>query len=43
MTATKETLPLATLGNIRSHGCRNLFICCGSIHCNHDTEMNADH
>jgi hypothetical protein len=43
MTAPKETFPLATLGNIRSHGCRNLLIYCGSIHCNYQTKMNADH
>jgi hypothetical protein len=39
----RETFEPATLGNIRSHGCRNLLIYCGSIHCNYQTKMNADH
>ena len=32
-----------TLGNIRGHGCRDQLVSCGSIHCNHETKMNADH
>jgi hypothetical protein len=39
----RGTFEPATLGNIRSHGCRNLLIYCGSIHCNYQTKMNADH
>jgi hypothetical protein len=39
----RGTFEPATLGNIRSHGCRNLLMYCGSIHCNYQTKMNADH
>jgi hypothetical protein len=31
-----------TLGHIRSHGCRELLVYCGSIHCNHGSVMDAD-
>jgi hypothetical protein len=44
MTARKrETFPPVTLGHIRGHGCRDLLVFCGSIHCNHETKINADH
>ena len=39
----KERFEPVTLGHIRSHGCRDLLIYCGSINCNHSTTMNADH
>ena len=38
-----EKFEPVTLGNIRSHGCRDLLIYCGSINCNHSATMNADH
>jgi hypothetical protein len=38
-----ETFEPVTLGHIRSHGCRDLLVYCGSINCNHSTTMNADH
>ena len=38
-----ETFGPVTLGHIRSHGCRDLLVYCGSINCNHGTTMNADH
>jgi hypothetical protein len=37
-----ETFPPVTLGHIRSHGCRDLLVYCGSINCNHSVTMNAD-
>jgi hypothetical protein len=33
---------LATLGHIRSHGCRDLLIYCGSWRCYHSATMIAD-
>jgi len=39
----KERFEPVTLGHIRSHGCRDLLIYCGSINCNHSTTINADH
>jgi hypothetical protein len=39
----QETFPPVTLGHIRGHGCRDLLVYCGSIDCNHQTKMNADH
>ena len=39
-----ETFQPVTLGHIRSHGCRDVLICCCSINCSHSTNMNdADH
>jgi hypothetical protein len=38
-----ETFEPVTLGHIRSHGCRDLLVYCGSINCNHSTTMDADH
>ena len=38
-----ETFEPVTLGHIRSHGCRDLLVYCGSITCNHGVTMNADH
>src|SRR5436190_24322387 len=38
-----ETFEPVTLGHIRSHGCRDLLIYCGSINCSHSATMNADH
>ncbi|SRR6266481_2985656 len=38
----RETLPPATLGQIRGHGCRNLLVYCESLWCNHSAVMNAD-
>jgi hypothetical protein len=38
-----ETFAPVTLGHIRSHGCRDILIYCGSIKCNHSVKMNADH
>ncbi len=32
-----------TRGHIRSHGCRELLICCEATNCNHGGIMNADH
>jgi hypothetical protein len=32
-----------TLGHIRSHGCRDLLIYCGSITCSHSAAINGDH
>ena len=39
----RETFEPVTLGHIRGHGCRDLLVSCGSIHCNHETKINADH
>jgi hypothetical protein len=39
----RETFEPVTLGHIRGHGCRDLLVFCGSIHCSHETKMNADH
>jgi hypothetical protein len=39
----REIFEPVTLGHIRGHGCRDLLVFCGSIHCNHETKMNADH
>ena len=38
-----ETFEPVTLGHIRSHGCRDLLVYCGSINCSHSATMNADH
>ena len=32
-----------TLDHMRSHGCRELVICCSSGYCNHSTAMNVGH
>ena len=37
-----EKFEPVTLGHIRSHGCRDLLIYCGSINCSHSATMNAD-
>jgi hypothetical protein len=29
--------------HIRSHGCRDLLLYCGSINCSHGAKLNADH
>ena len=39
----RETFEPVTLGHIRRHGCRDILIYCGSIHCSHSATMNADH
>jgi hypothetical protein len=39
----QETFEPLTLGHIRSHGCRDLIVYCGSINCNHGITINADH
>jgi hypothetical protein len=39
----RETFPPVTLGHIRGHGCRDLLVYCGSIHCSYGAKMNADH
>jgi hypothetical protein len=38
----RETFPPVTLGHIRGHGCRNVLVYCGSLHCNHSATLNAD-
>ena len=38
-----EKFEPATLGHIRSHGCRDILIYCGSIDCSHSATMNTDH
>jgi hypothetical protein len=38
----RETFPPVTLGHIRSHGCRDILIYCGSINCSHGATINAD-
>ena len=38
-----EKFEPVTLGHIRSHGCRDLLIYCGSINCSHSTTMSAEH
>ncbi len=43
MMVKRETFEPVTLGHIRSHGCRDLQVYCGSINCNHGITMNADH
>jgi hypothetical protein len=37
-----EKFEPVTLGHIRSHGCRDLLIYCGSINCSYSATMNAD-
>jgi hypothetical protein len=37
-----ETFPPATMGHIRSHGCRDLLVYCGSGRCHHSATMNGD-
>jgi hypothetical protein len=39
----RETFQPVTLGHIRSHGCRDLLVYCGSINYNRGITMNADH
>jgi hypothetical protein len=39
----RETFEPVTLGHIRSHGCRDLLVYCGSMNCNHGVTVNADH
>lgn len=41
MAQKAETSEPVTLGHIRSHGCRNILIYCGSINCSHSVIMNA--
>jgi hypothetical protein len=43
ITSSAATSPARALGHIRGHGCRDLLVFCGSIHCNHETKINADH
>ncbi len=38
-----ETFEPVTMGHIRSHGCRDLLIYCGSINCSHSATLSADH
>jgi hypothetical protein len=38
-----EKFEPVTLSHIRGHGCRDILIYCGSIHCSHSATMNADH
>jgi hypothetical protein len=33
----RDTFAPVPLGHIRSHGCRDILIYCGSINCNHST------
>jgi hypothetical protein len=42
-TRKRKIFESVTLGHIRGHGCRDLLVYSGSIHCNHETKMNADH
>jgi hypothetical protein len=37
-----ETFEPVTMGHIRSHGCQDLLVYCGSGRCHHGTVMNAD-
>jgi hypothetical protein len=37
-----ETFPPVTMGHIRSHGCRDLLVYCGSGRCHHSATINAD-
>jgi hypothetical protein len=37
-----ETFPPVTMGHIRSHGCRDLLVYCGSGRCRHSAAINAD-
>jgi hypothetical protein len=37
-----EIFPPVTMGHIRSHGCRDLLIYCGSGRCHHSATVNAD-
>ena len=37
-----ETFEPVTLGHIRSHGCRDLLVYCGSGRCRHSATMNGD-
>jgi hypothetical protein len=39
---TIEKVKPVTLGHIRSYGCRDLLIYCGSINCSHSATMSAD-
>jgi hypothetical protein len=41
-TAMRDRFEPVTLGHIRGHGCRDILIYCGSIHCCHSATMNAD-
>jgi hypothetical protein len=43
MTGQKpEMFEPVTLGHIRSHGCRDLLVYCGSGRCHYNAAMNAD-
>jgi hypothetical protein len=37
-----ETFEPVTMGHIRSHGCRDLLVCCISGRCHHSTSLNSD-
>jgi hypothetical protein len=37
-----ETFEPVTMGHIRSHGCRDLLVYCGSGRCHHSATLNAD-
>jgi hypothetical protein len=39
---TRETFEPVTMGHIRGHGCRDLFVYCESIWCNHSAKLDAD-
>ena len=38
----QETFAPVTLGHIRSHGCRDLFVYCISGRCHHSATLNGD-
>jgi hypothetical protein len=38
----RETFEPVTLGHIRGHGCRDLLVYCGSIHCSYGAKLIAD-
>jgi hypothetical protein len=37
-----ETFPPVTMGHIRSHGCRDLLVYCGSGRCHHSASISGD-
>jgi hypothetical protein len=39
----RETFPPVTMAHVRGHGCRDLFVYCGSGRCHHSATMNGDH
>jgi hypothetical protein len=39
---SSEIFPPATMGHIRGHGCRNLFVYCASGLCNHSARISDD-